>query len=430
MSRVNCNSLFFRFSLTLVLSTLVFQVATMALVWWLLIRPLVFANVADLVSIVELAVNDWQSAPAEQRPKRTAELATRYRVEVGPVTPAPVGRHSWLPLIRNLETRLGTLYDQPVHIRDIGDGYRFTLERHGETLQVQLPSSRINTRPMLAMVAMFLGSLIASVSAAYYLACRLTLPLREAAEAAARVGRRELPQLPIPKGADELVDLAESFNRMAQEVDNLINNRTILLAGVSHDLRSPLARMRLAVELARDTRDWALIDDMQRHIDVMSALLQDYLEFAQGAASGGQSTIKFHDEAAELERDYAPRLKLDGTPLRLRANRIGLLRILRNTLENALRYSGEAPVELGWKSDGNEITITVADRGPGLPRPARELLQPFTRGDASRNVRTGGLGLGLAICQMIAHAQGWSFDLESREGGGTVARLVLPRSPC
>ena len=425
---MNCNSLFFRFSLTLVVSTLAFQAATMGLVWWLIIRPLVHANVADLVNIVELSVATWQDTPPGLRPARTAELSRRYRVVVGPVEAGPRGGHTWLPLIRNLERRLGAVYRQPVDIRDRGDHYRFTLLRAGERLQIQLPASRVSTRPLLALAAMFIGSIFASLSAAYYLACRLTRPLREAAEAATRVGRRELPQLTVPKGADELVVLAESFNRMAQEVDNLINNRTILLAGVSHDLRSPLARMRLAVELARDTQDWSLLDDMLRHIEVMSALLNDYLEFAQGAASGGVVTVKFHEEAAEFEHDYAPRLKLVGLPVRLRANRVGLVRILRNTIENALRYSGEEPVELQWKVVDQTVEIAVADRGPGLPRPARELLQPFARGDASRNIRTGGLGLGLAICQMIAHAQGWRFSLDKREGGGTIARLILPRN--
>jgi two-component system osmolarity sensor histidine kinase EnvZ len=321
------------------------------------------------------------------------------------------------------------MYRQPVVVVEDGDDFAFTLTRHEESVLVRLPASRVPTQPMLALVGMFIASLIASASVAYLLARRLTQPLRDAALTAYRVGRRELPQLNNPDGADELIELTTSFNRMAREVDALVNNRTMLLAGVSHDLRSPLARLRLAIELARDTRDWQLLDAMQSYVDTLASLLDDYLDFAQGAAGAARSLVALDRECRALAEEFAPRVRVTGEPVFVEVNHVGLLRILRNTIENALRYGGTGRVEIDWVVVAGQVEIRIADRGPGFARAPAELLQPFARGERSRNARTGGLGLGLAVCNMIAQAQGWTFNIENRPGGGARARLTVPHAP-
>lgn len=424
---MNRNSLFFRFTVTLVLSMLLFQAATMALVWGLLLRPLVKASAGDLAELVELSVNTWQDAAADQRAARAASLAQRHRILVGPATPHAPSARAWIPLMRLLSARLSQIYAQDVAIFTDGDGFRFSLTRRGETFDVRLPAARVGTQPFLALGGMFAASLLASAAVAFVLARRLTQPLRDAAKAARQVGRREQPRLSNPRGCDELLELTESFNRMASEVDALVNNRTLLLAGVSHDLRSPLARLRLAIELVRDNRDWQLLDAMQRHVETLSGLLDDYLDFAQGTSGTGATLVALDIEFTELARDFPSRILVSGPPgVFAGVNRIGFLRVLRNLLENAQRYAGDGPIELGWIVRGPRVEICVSDHGPGFTRAPADLLQPFARGEHSRNTRTGGVGLGLAVCNMIAQAQGWDFRLDNRPDGGARACLVVP----
>jgi two-component system osmolarity sensor histidine kinase EnvZ len=218
------------------------------------------------------------------------------------------------------------------------------------------------------------------------------------------------------------VSLARSFNTMAREISALLSNRTTLLAGISHDLRTPLTRMRLALALLPENVDPKLIARFERNLEVMDGLIGDALRFARGTQEPAQEV-----ELAPFVRDVLAGLEqpipltvehTDG--LRLPIAPGALQRVLANVVGNGLQHAEAVRVHL----DGRQIH--VIDAGPGIPPEAREaVFQPFFRLDSSRNVSTGGSGLGLAIVRQLCQAQGWRVAIQDAPGGGSDVVITL-----
>jgi two-component system, OmpR family, osmolarity sensor histidine kinase EnvZ len=268
------------------------------------------------------------------------------------------------------------------------------------------------------------------LAAAFVFARYLARPLRELDAAVGRVGRGEMPS-PLPEqGPSEIVNVNRGFNRMVAQLTQAEHDRALLLAGVSHDLRTPLARMRLAVELGG--RDEALKAAMVDDIEEMDRIIGQFLDFARGdQTTAFESRLPEPLVAAAVDR-YARagsdvRFVAGGAPaLPLKAT--AFARLVTNLVDNALKY-GAPPVEVTTRVDGDRFVLDVADRGPGIdPADVARLKQPFTRANAARSGAPGGAGagLGLAIVERIARLHGGSFDLLPREGGGALARVRLP----
>ena len=274
-------------------------------------------------------------------------------------------------------------------------------------------------------------ALAISLSIAAYLFTRyLARPLRELNAAVERVGRGETPP-PLPEtGPSEIVTLNRGFNRMIANLRQLEHDRAVLLAGVSHDLRTPLARLRLGLEMG--TQDAHLRQGMTDDIAEMDRVIGQFLDFARGdetvaleRADPNAIVAASVDRYARAGKDvrFAPGA-VPAIPLRPTA----FSRLLNNLVDNALAY-GVPPVEVTTAVTANRFVLDVADRGPGIP-PAEvaHLKQPFTRASAARTSAPGvaGAGLGLAIVDRVARLHGGRFDLLPRDGGGTVARVTLP----
>ncbi len=266
--------------------------------------------------------------------------------------------------------------------------------------------------------------------AAFFFARHLARPLRELNTAVERVGRGETPD-PLPEnGPSEIANLNRGFNRMTANLQQLEADRALLLAGVSHDLRTPLARLRLGIEIG--TGDDALRAGMADDIDEMDRIIGQFLDFARGS----------HETAHELAdpnaivRACVERYARTGRDVRLVVGSVPALplrptaysRLVANLIDNALAYAAP-PVEVSTYVRDDRYVLDVADRGPGIaPAEVLRLKQPFTRASAARSNASGvaGAGLGLAIVDRIARLHGGSFDLLPRDGGGTVARVSLP----
>lgn len=263
---------------------------------------------------------------------------------------------------------------------------------------------------------------------AIWAARRATRPLRELAQAADRLGL-DVDAPPLPEsGSRELRKTAVAFNRMQTRIKRLIDDRTLMLAALSHDLKTILTRLRLRAEFIDDPdqqqRAVSDIDDMQQMVDQalgfirgdqateairridLAGLLRDLSEDA--AAQGGQVSFAGPE-----------RLPVDGRP-------VALKRAVANLIENALRYGGgEVTLNLS-KQDGRAILI-VADNGPGLPESELEkVFQPFYRLETSRNRETGGSGLGLALARDVFRRLGGELTLANRPEGGLAATAWLP----
>jgi two-component system osmolarity sensor histidine kinase EnvZ len=242
-------------------------------------------------------------------------------------------------------------------------------------------------------------------------------------------------------GPRELAELARHFNHMALQVRELNDARTTLFAGISHDLRTPLARMRLALELLTVKPDPALVQRIEHDIDEMNQLIGQLLEIARGLKLEPAQDLEL---CAWLKaRTQVHRAAADAAGARLSVDCAGelhvtappgvLTRIIDNLLVNALRYA-PGPVDLvaqalPAQAPGQTagVRLGVLDRGPGIPQDQlAAVFRPFHRLEGSRSPVTGGFGLGLAIVQQLARANGWSVSLEAREGGGLAAWVDLP----
>lgn len=263
-----------------------------------------------------------------------------------------------------------------------------------------------------------------------FVAVRLvTRPLSTLAQAAEELGRNiERPPLP-ETGAVELVRAARALNTMQDRLRRYVDTRLKVLGAMSHDLKTPITRMRLRAEMLDDadarTRFTRDLESMQQMVD-------SALDYMRGLSDGGEalSPVDLNALIASLSedaRDAGHVVSVNGVlPRTVPGRAQALRRCLQNLLDNALIYGERADVSL--RDDGRSVSIAITDQGPGIPEGELErVFDPFYRVESSRNRNTGGSGLGLAIARNIAQAHGGSLSLRNRMQGGLEALLVLPR---
>ncbi|MDH5513116.1 MAG: ATP-binding protein, partial [Gammaproteobacteria bacterium] len=268
-----------------------------------------------------------------------------------------------------------------------------------------------------------------SVIALSLLAVRwLTRPLGVLAVAADELGR-DIRRAPLAeKGPAEVRRAAAAFNTMQSRLQTYLREREQMLAAVSHDLRTPITRLRLRAEMIEDE---SLRVKFARDLAEMEAMTTAALDFLRGAHV--DEPVQPVDVLALLESLQAD-MEEAGHEVQVRAQDIApfparplaLKRCLTNLADNAVKYGKRA--EIGVEDDGRELRITVADDGPGIPEAElKRVFEPFYRIEGSRSRETGGVGLGLSVARDIARAHRGELALRNRPGGGLEAVLMLPR---
>jgi signal transduction histidine kinase len=287
----------------------------------------------------------------------------------------------------------------------------------------QEPLSRFET-----LVPRVLLLLAVCFALAAYLVRMTTRPLARLARAADAFGEdAEGPPL-AEGGPSEVRKVIAAFNRMRARVRRQLQERAQLLGAISHDLQTPLTRLRLRLELLPDP---ALRGKMQRDLDEMQAMVGSALEFFRGGKQSRRQPVDVAalvDSLCEDRRETGDQVSARGTPQApFHADPQALRRCLENLVGNAVRYAGAAEIEVD--DDAGRLRIAVRDRGPGIPEQELErVFEPFYRLDGSRNRASGGTGLGLSIARSIARWHGGDIRLRNApDGGGLLAELVLPR---
>lgn len=270
--------------------------------------------------------------------------------------------------------------------------------------------------------------LFLAVLVSLYAVSRVTRPLALFASAARALGR-DIRRHPLPEtGPTEVRRAAEAFNLMQRRLVRFLDSRLHMLTAISHDLRTPLTRLRLRAELLDDEN---VRRQINADLDEMDAMLKGTLSYLRGEARGEQ--VQAVDVDALVQTIAADAQEL-GQPVSCTtsgssaypARPHALRRCLDNLVQNALRYGGSAQITVEERPGA--LTIRVADRGPGLPESELErVFEPFYRTERSRNRETGGTGLGLAIARDIAEAHGGTLRLANRSSGGLEAIISLPR---
>jgi two-component system osmolarity sensor histidine kinase EnvZ len=297
-------------------------------------------------------------------------------------------------------------------------------------LKVPLYPHPLRGQKIWSVLGWFLGIGLLSTAAAWIFVSQLNAPLKRLVYAARQLGKGRSVRLPISDTPSEMTEVYRAFNQMAEDVEQAARERELMLAGVSHDLRTPLTRLRLSMEFL-DT-DSELTEDMVRDIEDMDTILDQFLAFIRDGSGEPLESMDVRDLIREVAAPYnqkeeVVRLYLESVP-EFPLRRISFKRLLVNLIENALRYGGKQ-VEVLSSLSGDQsapyVLISVLDRGAGIdPAELDTIFNPFIRGDRARGGQ--GTGLGLAIVKRIAALHGGSVELRNRVGGGLEARVCLP----
>ncbi len=293
-------------------------------------------------------------------------------------------------------------------------------------LQVSTTRKRLFSSTTYVFVLWMVGSSLILFAVATIFMRNQVRPIRRLARAAEAFGKgRDTPNFK-PEGAQEVRQAANAFIEMRQRIQRHISERTKMLAGVSHDLRTPLTRMKLQLAMFGDSDD---VEELKEDVGDMGRMLDGYLAFARG--EGGETPevsdlSKLLDEVANRARRKGGLIDLhtEGNihiPLKPNA----FERCITNIIENAMRYADHVSVRAGKRAD--TIEITIDDDGPGIPESERaNVFRPFYRLDDSRNQDTGGVGLGMSIARDIMQGHGGEITLGDSPNGGLRVRLRLP----
>jgi two-component system osmolarity sensor histidine kinase EnvZ len=374
------------------------------------------------------------AADGTLRREALARLGREYGVRIIPERERPtIGLTPIGATLQDLEQRLR---------EELGEGTEVRVSPRARQLFVRLQagddgywigfplpprqSQDIPTRTLAWATAIIVLLLLAAFAFARYLA----RPLGELRSAVERVGRGETPAALPESGTSEIAAVNRGFNAMLASLRQIERDRAILLAGVSHDLRTPLARLRLGIELTH--ADESTRAGMVSDIEEMDRIIDQFLDFARDDAATATEPVDVNTAlAASVDRynragnDVRIASK---TPAWVRIKPAALSRVASNLIDNALAY-GRPPLEVSAERRGADVVVEIADRGPGIPPGDVERLKmPFTRADEARARTDGaaGAGLGLAIVDRIARLHGGRLDLLAREGRGTIARVTLP----
>lgn len=427
---------------------------TLLLRTFLLVSLLIFVSVASWIALFALAQREPQarqlgqlavsvvnltnaalvSAEPTKRVALLRDLADSEGVHLYPsepddvVTPLPDNRF-FSTMLETAKAQLGPSTRLAASINgQPGIWISFSVdEAEDDVYWLMLPGERARSEFPWHWLGWGCASLILALLVAWLIVSRFTQPLRGLARAASEVGRGLHPEAIPERGAIELQQLARAFNGMSEDLKRINAERAEVLAGLSHDLRTPLARLRLEAELSirEDHARNAVIDDIEQ----MDAIIGQFLDFARGESGEAPELADINEIVTQVaetlgRREEPPTLALAELP-HVRIHRKALTRAIVNLLENARKYGGE-PITLETSSIGEEVRIDILDRGPGIPKDEVERLKrPFTRLEGARTDATG-TGLGLAIVDRIARLHKGSLDLIARDGGGLIARLRIP----
>jgi len=397
------------------------------------VEPRALQAAQQVVSVVNLTRAALVTADPGRRFALLDELAQREGIQVYAGDPAEaVPALPDRAFLRIMETRLR---------EQLGPQTRLALEREGvsgfwisfridnEEFWVSLPRSRIERNEPLRWIGWGALVLALAVIGAFLAVSRINRPLRELTRAAEQLGRGATPPQVAENGPVEIRTLSRAFNQMAADIRRQDEERALLLAGVSHDLRTPLARIRLALEMLDDRGAGDLKSGVAQDISDIDGAIGQFLDFARPVDA---EAVAGNSDLNALARSVIERYLRSGRtvqftpaplpPLPLRAQ--AMQRVLANLIDNALRHGGgSAEVVTGLQETG--AWLEVLDRGPGIPAAdAQRMLQPFTRMDSARS--TSGTGLGLAIVDRITRLHGGTIRLLPRDGGGLRARIELP----
>jgi len=421
-------SLFGRALLILVLPTVLIQIM-MAYVfyerhWQSVTRYMSSALAGETAYLV----NQLRQAPANEKTQMVRDFEAATGLDVKLLPDAAFDEKQTGNQFAEYQLILRQKIREPFTVRRLveSDMIAVRIKLAGQVLDMQTTAKRLESPTTnIFLIWMVTSSVLLLLIAVLFLRNQLR-PISRLAQAADNFGRGvDTPDF-RPHGANEVRMAARAFIVMRERIKRQIRTRTDMLSGISHDLRTPLTRMKLQLAMLGDS-DAAreLSEDVQQ----MEYMIAEYLDFARGEGGEEAASTPLQDLLADVVGDYARTGQevqfAAGEPVDIALKPISFRRMLHNVIDNGIRYGTRT--YLSYDSDGVSVRIFVDDEGKGIPVEMREeVFRPFSRLDVSRNNKTGGVGLGLTIARDIAQAHGGSIELAESPYGGLRVIITLP----
>ncbi|MDY7576390.1 HAMP domain-containing sensor histidine kinase [Actimicrobium sp. CCI2.3] len=374
-----------------------------------------FAEIAsEALPPVSASLAEQQAGLARWRPRADLTLYSAERTKLAEVGEA-------LPPLDPAQTSSGWLGGRPpVFALQLEDGrWLVGARKHSPRRYLPMPG----LAAALALIALAVGL------AAFPVVRRLTRRLERLQQSVEALGAGQLSTRVAVEGNDEVAQLASSFNRSAAHIEILVQAQRSLLANASHELRSPLARLRMAVELLPTATPPTLQDEMTRDIAELDQLIAEILLASRLDATTDDAPLREPVDLTALVADESTRAgaQLASADITLRGDATLLRRMVRNLLDNARRYGEGSAIDVTLRRVDDAISLSVCDRGPGVPEAEREkIFAAFYRLPGGRE-RDGGIGLGLSLVRQIARRHGGDVTCLPRGGGGSCFVVTLPQ---
>ncbi len=361
----------------------------------------------------------------------TDSYKNNFNFEIGIVKdklPIISGERKFSPMDRSLRRELKSTFGNNNYwfsTSKFKNAVEIKIKSQNDVIEFLVPKEMVSASSVrLFVLWTTLPSLVLIVIALIFLKNQ-TRPLVRLAKAAERFGKGEYVNNFRPSGAMEIRKAAYEFDRMVKRINRHLNQRSEMLSGISHDLRTPLTRLKLQLAMLKE-KD--LSKNMSKDIDEMEKMLNNYLQFAKDQSTENTSKINLRKLFNEIERDFNNKnfvimnnkedVYLDGRP-------IALKRCFKNIIQNSLTYGKKIEVEI--EKSSNRISIIFQDDGPGIPEDQfKNVFKPFFRMDKSRSLNQSGVGLGLAIVEDIINSHGGKMQLGKSKFNGLLFKVSLP----
>jgi two-component system, OmpR family, osmolarity sensor histidine kinase EnvZ len=395
----------------------------------------VAAQVISIVTVTRAALT--HSAP-DLRRELLFDLASNEGIRIYPlersdvVVPPPSG--GLMPVVEaDVKARLGAETRFASRVNDVA-GFWVSFMIEDDEYWLRLDRERIERWSNVQWLGWASTTLLLSLLGAVFISRLINQPLANITAATREIAKGRYPA-PLPeRGPTEIREANRSFNQMAADLNRVETDRAVILAGISHDLRTPLARMQLEVEMATLSDDAR--EGIRSDLSQMDAIIGQFLEYARPANTERLASVDLsallHDCTREVAR--LPDVEVNAViaaDVNVFGNATDIKRVVGNLLENARRYgrmpdAEHALIDVACRTEANQAIIEIADQGPGVPETEMDrLLRPFTRLDSARG-QANGAGLGLAIVDRIVRRHHGSMKLANRSGGGLSIRVSIP----
>ncbi|MCW8930819.1 MAG: ATP-binding protein [Gammaproteobacteria bacterium] len=416
------NSLYVRTSLTIFVALFIFMIFASVVVFQYLVQPIAKQASGDLSALMVLSSRTWVELLPDARSRFEQELKNYHDILITLEKPKLPRLSHKTPFTKFLKQALEKRLKQPIKFyEDISEDMIWIEINISENfIYVGISAHPVGANPPRVIFLLLLGAAILIFFTSSFLVRRLTQPLEKLSQAVIQMGRDTTVPVLQETGALELVMLTRSFNQMNFRVQQLLDNRNTLLAGISHDLRTPISRIYLALELMNGQGEDELIDGIRNDLIEIELLISQTLELAISKEKALEK-IELVDinELVSLEVEkYQNKYNLiewhSGSEVKHPISRTAFQRIFQNLIENAIRYGEGKAIKITLTFVNEEIKVCIIDQGPGIPEQYQsDVFQPFFRLETSRNSSTGGSGLGLAIVSQLCELYGWTIELKS-----------------